>query len=343
MQIAVIGGTGYTGQELLRLLTRHPRVEVVQVCSRSQAGEPISDSLPHLRGILDMPFAPIEIENLKTMDVVLSATPNGVAMQMVPALCNHGVRVIDLAADFRLADPKLWYSTYGIEHQCPEFLPQAVYGLSEWHKRELADAQLVANPGCYATAMQLALLPFMPMGDALALEAIVVDGKSGISGAGKNATVELLFSQLDANLSPYKMAGHRHAPEVVAQMRLHNQQAGLTFVPHLIPMVRGMLTTCYVPITDPQLTSAKATSILADRYRDCPFVDILPPETQVQTKSVSGTNYCRISASVQGNTLVLCSVLDNLGKGAAGQAVQNLNLMQGWDETLGLEQIGLYP
>jgi len=343
MQIALIGGAGYTGQEVLRLLARHPKARLGMVCSRSQAGEPVSACLPYLRGILDLPFSPVDVKALAKMDLVISATPNGVAMRLAPELLAAGVRVIDLAADFRLRDPALWRRVYGEAHHCPELLEQAVYGLSEWHKKQLPGSRLVANPGCYATAMQLALLPFMPLGKRLALQATIADGKSGISGAGKNASVDLLFAQLDANLSPYKIAGHRHTPEVLQQLRLHNQQAGLTFVPHLIPMTRGMLTTCYVPIVDQNFDDTEATKILAEAYRDCPFIDIMPPGAQPQTKSVAGTNTCRISATRQGDTLVLCSAIDNLGKGAAGQAVQNLNLMCGWDETLGLEQVAIFP
>lgn len=343
MQLAIIGGTGYTGQELLRLLAHHPQVTLAMVCSRSQAGTALSASLPFLRGVLDMPFSPVDVKALSTMDLVISATPNGVAMCLVPELLQAGVRVIDLAADFRLRDAAVWQQVYDLEHQCSELLDTSVYGLTEWHKDALPGAQLVANPGCYATAMQLALLPFMPLGDTLALEAMVVDGKSGISGAGKVPTADLLFAHLDGNLLPYKIAGHRHCPEVLQQLRQHNMQAGLTFVPHLIPMSRGMLTTCYVPITKPGFTAASATQILTDSYAGCPFVDIMQPGNQPQTKSVMGTNMCRISATVQGNTLVLASAIDNLGKGAAGQAVQNLNLMFGLAETAGLTSVAVYP
>ncbi|HHO67462.1 MAG TPA: N-acetyl-gamma-glutamyl-phosphate reductase [Gammaproteobacteria bacterium] len=342
IRIGVVGGTGYTGVELLRLLAGHPHARVEVITSRSEAGRPVADLFPNLRGHLDIAFSAPDSDRLADCDLVFFATPNGVAMTLVPELLAAGVRVIDLAADFRLRDAQLWQRWYGMEHACPELLAEAVYGLPEVNRTAIAAARLVANPGCYPTAVQLGLLPLLQAG-VVEPAGLVADCKSGVSGAGRKASVGTLLAEASESFKAYAVPGHRHLPEIRQGLEAATASAvGLTFVPHLTPMIRGIHATLYARLRD---AGADPQALFEQHYRDEPFVDVLPAGAHPETRSVKGANHCRIAVHRpgDGDTLVVLSVIDNLVKGAAGQAVQNMNLMFGLDETSGLQAVALLP
>lgn len=342
IKVGVVGGTGYTGVELLRLLALHPQVELAVITSRSEAGTAVADMFPNLRGHIDLCFSEPDPTALQGCDLVFFATPNGTAMQMVPALLEAGLRVIDLAADFRLRDPALWERWYGQAHACPALLEEAVYGLPEVHRAAIRDARIVANPGCYPTAVQLGFLPLIEQG-WVEPGSLIADAKSGVSGAGRKAAVGTLLCEASENFKAYGVAGHRHLPEIRQELeRAQKGQIGLTFVPHLTPMIRGIHATLYARAT------AKAGALQAlyeQRYANEPFVDLLPAGAHPETRSVRGANHCRLAVHrpQAGEVIVVLSVIDNLVKGAAGQAVQNMNIMLGLPETAGLEGIALLP
>lgn len=341
IKVGIVGGTGYTGVELLRLLAQHPQVELKAITSRKDAGMPVTDMFPSLRGRVDLAFSEPANAGLEKCDVVFYATPNGVAMQEVRALLDAGVRVIDLAADFRLKDIAEWEKWYKIPHAAPELLAEAVYGLPEINREQIAKARLIANPGCYPTATQLGFLPLVEAG-VIELDHLIADVKSGVSGAGRKAETHILFAEAGDNFSAYGVAGHRHLPEVRQGLsRAAGKPVGLTFVPHLTPMIRGIHATLYARIAK----EADFQKLYEDRYRDEPFVDVLPPGRHPDTRSVRAANMCRmaIHRPQGGDTLVILSVIDNLVKGAAGQAVQNLNIMCGFEERTGLDQIPVLP
>lgn len=342
IKAGVVGGTGYTGVELLRLLAGHPEVSLSVITSRSEAGIPVAEMFPNLRGHVDLAFSEPDPQTLAVCDVVFFATPNGVAMQSVPALLEAGVRVIDLAADFRLKDPKLWKQWYGMDHACPQLLDEAVYGLPEVNRDVIKAARLIANPGCYPTAVQLGLLPLLEKG-IVDLSRIIADCKSGVSGAGRQANVATLLCEAGENFKAYGVAGHRHWPEISqGLMSLADDDVGLTFVPHLTPMARGIHATLYATLSD---HGADLQALFEQRYADEPFVDVLPAGSHPETRSVRGANTCRIAIHQPqgGDTVVILSVIDNLLKGAAGQAVQNMNLLFNFPEQVGLEAIALAP
>jgi N-acetyl-gamma-glutamyl-phosphate reductase len=342
IKAGVVGGTGYTGVELLRLLAGHAEVELAVITSRSEAGRPVADLFPNLRGCVDIEFSVPDIEGLKACDLVFFATPNGTAMTMVPELLEAGVRVIDLAADFRLQRPGEWQDWYGMPHACPEFLQQAVYGLTEIKRTAIAGARLVANPGCYPTAVQLGFLPLLEEG-LVETGHLIADAKSGVSGAGRKAATATLLCEASESFKAYAVPGHRHLPEIRQGLELAaGQPVGLTFVPHLTPMIRGIHATLYAQLRD---TDRDLQALYEARYSEERFVDVLPAGEHPETRSVRGANHCRIAVHrpQQGNTVVILSVIDNLVKGAAGQAVQNMNVMFGLDEQLGLEGIALLP
>ena len=341
IKVGIVGGTGYTGVELLRLLAQHPGVEVVAITSRGDAGTAVADMFPSLRGRLDLKFEDPAKVNLKACDLVFFATPNGIAMQQVPALLEAGVRVIDLAADFRITDVAEWEEWYGMQHACPEWVAKAVYGLPEINRESIRGAQLIANPGCYPTAVQLGFMPLVEAG-LVDLASLVADVKSGVSGAGRKAETHTLFSEASDNFKAYGVAGHRHLPEVRQGLsRMANAPVGLTFVPHLTPMIRGIHATLYARIK----SEADFQAVFEQRYVNERFVDVLPAKSHPETRSVRGANVCRIAVHRPqgGDTLVILSVIDNLVKGAAGQAVQNMNIMFGLPETDGLWQLPLLP
>lgn len=342
VRVGVVGGTGYTGVELVRLLAQHPQAELAVITSRGEAGKPVAELFPNLRGRVDLAFSAPDFEALASCDVVFFATPNGTAMGQVPALLDAGVRVIDLAADFRFTDAELWSQWYGMEHACPELLAEAVYGLPEVNRGAIAGARLVANPGCYPTAVQLGLIPLVEAG-VVATDGLVADCKSGVSGAGRGASVGTLLCEASESFKAYGVGGHRHLPEIRQGLaRAAGHEVGLTFVPHLTPMIRGIHATLYARLTD---TSVDLQALFEARYADEPFVDVMSAGAMPETRSVRGANTCRIAVHrpQDGDTVVVLSVIDNLVKGAAGQAVQNMNLMCGLPETAGLDAIALLP
>jgi len=342
VRVAVVGGTGYTGVELLRLLSGHPEVEVAVVTSREQVGRPVSGLYENLRGHCDLNFSEPDPGLLATCDIVFFATPNGTAMRQVPALIEAGSRVIDLAADFRLRDTATWADWYGEPHLAEEYLAEAVYGLPELNREAIAGARLIANPGCYPTAVQLGLMPLLRAG-VIDEHSIIADCKSGVSGAGRKAAVPFLFAEMAASFKAYGVTGHRHLPEIRQGLSdIAGRDVDLTFIPHLVPMIRGIHATIYVDLTDPK---ADLQKIFETHYCGEAFVDVLPPGSHPETRSVSGSNLCRLAAHrlPDGNKAIILSVIDNLVKGAAGQAVQNMNLLLGLAEETGLAQVALLP
>ena len=341
IKVGIVGGTGYTGVELLRLLAQHPKVQIEAITSRGDAGTPVSKMFPSLRGRVDLAFEDPEKANLKACDVVFFATPNGVAMQQAPALLDAGVRVIDLAADFRIVDVSEWEKWYGMQHASPEWVAKAVYGLPEVNREAIRDARLVANPGCYPTAVQLGFIPLLKAG-LVDVTYLIADAKSGVSGAGRKAEIGALYSEAADNFKAYGVPGHRHLPEIRQGLsRVAGAPVGLTFVPHLTPMIRGIEATLYARIN----SEADFQSVYENCYADEPFVDVMPANSHPDTRSVRSANVCRIAVHrpQNGNVLVVLSVIDNLVKGAAGQAIQNMNIMLGLPETEGLWQLPVLP
>jgi N-acetyl-gamma-glutamyl-phosphate reductase len=344
IKAGIVGGTGYTGVELLRLLAQHSGVELTAITSRGEAGTKVADMFPSLRGAVSLNFSDPKDAPLSDCDVVFFATPNGIAMQQAASLLAAGVKVVDLAADFRIKDVALWEKWYGMSHASPDLVAEAVYGLPEVNREQIRGARLVANPGCYPTATQLGFLPLVEAG-CVDLEHLIADAKSGVSGAGRKAEIGILFSEAADNFKAYGVAGHRHLPEIRQGLAraagTAEQQIGLTFVPHLTPMIRGIHATLYARITREEDFQA----LFEQRYAAEPFVDVLPPKSHPETRSVRAANTCRIALHRPqgGDTLVVLSVIDNLVKGAAGQAVQNMNLMFGLDECSGLSQVPVLP
>lgn len=342
VQAGIVGGTGYTGVELLRILAQHPGVAVRAVTSRSDAGRSVSDLYPNLRGFVDLEFSQPQIEVLAECDVVFCATPNGTAMRMAASLLTRDIKVVDLSADFRLKDPLLWEQWYGEPHACPDLLREAVYGLPEMNRERIKKARLIACPGCYPTAVQLGFLPLVESG-RIDLRGLIADAKSGVSGAGRKAQVPVLMSEAGESLKAYAAGGHRHLPEIRQGLeQMCGQPVGLTFIPHLIPMIRGIHATLYARITN-EVDDLQA--LYQARFSDECFVDVLPSGSHPDTRNVKGANRCHIAVHRPqgGDTVVILSVIDNLVKGAAGQAVQNMNLICGLDESTGLHVPALYP
>jgi N-acetyl-gamma-glutamyl-phosphate reductase len=338
----IVGGTGYTGVELLRILALHPQVEVTKVTSRSDDGKRVDALYPSLRGLCHAKFSTPDVENLADCDVVFFATPNGTAMLMAEALLARGVKVIDLSADFRLKDAKEWQHWYGMEHSCPDLIAEAVYGLPEINREAIKTTQLLACPGCYPTAVQLGFLPLIENG-LIEVSNLIADVKSGVSGAGRKAELATLMSETGESFKAYAVAGHRHLPEIRQGLSaVAKQTVGLTFVPHLTPMIRGIHATLYAQT---QSSIAEIQSLYEQRYAQEQFVDVLPLGSHPDTRNVRGSNNCQIALFQPqgGQTLVILSVIDNLVKGAAGQAVQNMNLMFDFAENAGLQTVALYP
>jgi len=345
IKVGIVGGTGYTGVELLRLLAAHPEVEIQAITSRSEKGLPVADMYPNLRGHLDLSFSEPDMSVLTKCDLVYFATPNGIAMTMARELVDAGVKVIDLAADFRIKDIQEWSKWYGMEHACPELVEKAVYGLPEVNRAEIKNAQLIANPGCYPTAVQLGLLPLIENG-LVEANSLIADAKSGVSGAGRGSSVAFLQSESSESFKAYGVAGHRHLPEIKQGLANANKaDVGLTFVPHLVPMIRGIEATCYAKLKDSSITAEQIQSLYEKKYADETFVDVMPAGSLPETRSVKGSNNCRIAIHVpqNGDIVVILSVIDNLVKGAAGQAVQNMNIIFGLQEDAGLTAIALVP
>ncbi len=342
IKVGIIGGTGYTGVELLRLLAMHPDVELRVITSRGEAGRKVAELFPSLRGHVDLAFSEPDEKALGACDVVFSATPNGVAMLHARALLKGKTRLIDLAADFRIQDVPTWEKWYGMTHACPELVAEAVYGLPEVNREQIRKARLVANPGCYPTAVQLGFLPLVEQG-LVNVEYLIADAKSGVSGAGRKAEVHTLFSEASDNFKAYAVPGHRHWPEIRQGLdAAAGRNVGLTFVPHLTPMIRGIHATLYARLVK---TDTDLQALYEKRYAAEPFVDVLPAGSHPDTRSVRASNVCRIAVHRPqgGDTVVVLSVIDNLVKGAAGQAVQNMNIMFGLNEGTGLMQPAVLP
>lgn len=341
IKVGIVGGTGYTGVELLRILSQHPEASLRAITSRKEAGMAVTDLFPSLRGHISLKFSdPAEAE-LGQCDIVFFATPNGIAMQQIRPLLDQGVRIIDLAADFRIQDVSLWEKWYRMPHACPDLIQEAVYGLPEINRDRIKSARLIANPGCYPTAVQLGFLPLVEAGIA-DLEHLIADAKSGVSGAGRNAEIHTLFAEASDNFKAYGVPGHRHLPEIQQGLSLMAKQpVSLTFVPHLTPMIRGIHATLYASLT----SDIDLQALYEKRYAGEPFVDVLPKGSHPETRSVRGSNVCRIAVHrpQDGETAVILSVTDNLVKGAAGQAVQNMNLMFGFPETMAIDGAPLVP
>jgi N-acetyl-gamma-glutamyl-phosphate reductase len=347
IQAGIVGGTGYTGVELLRLLAGHPNVDLTLITSRKETGIPVAQYFPSLRGRLDLAFQDPAQAELRTCDVVFFATPHGVAMAQAPALLEAGVRVIDLAADFRLRDPEVFAHWYRMPHSCPGLLPQAVYGLPELQRERVRAARLVGLPGCYPTSVQLGLAPLLELEAArpgtVDCSSLVADCKSGVSGAGRKGEIDYLAAEVDGNFRAYGVAGHRHHPEIVQELSLMaGRPVALTFLPHLVPMNRGIFSTLYVRLLGAGVPDLRAR--YAARYAGEPFIDLLPEGMWPQTRDVRGTNRVQIALhQPEPGLAVILVAEDNLVKGASGQAVQCMNLMFGLPETRGLDQLAVVP
>lgn len=341
IKVGVVGGTGYTGVELLRLLAQHPEVSLEVITSRSEKGILVSEMFPNLRGHVDIPFTEPDIDTLGQCDVVFFATPNGVAMNLVPELLATDVKIIDLAADFRLKSESEWEKWYGMPHACPDLLGEAVYGLPEMNRNDIRTARLVANPGCYPTSVQLGYAPLLRHGLVDATN-LIADCKSGVSGAGRGASIANLQAESSESVKAYAVSGHRHNPEIVQGLQLLDSAAKLTFVPHLMPMIRGIHATLYADLVD---QSVDLQDLYEKHYENEPFVDVMPAGSTPETRSVKGSNMCRLAIYRLENTnkVIILSVIDNLLKGAAGQAIQNMNVMFNFDESKGLEGIAILP
>ncbi|MDB4022379.1 N-acetyl-gamma-glutamyl-phosphate reductase [Litorivicinus sp.] len=340
-RIGIVGGTGYTGIELLRMLVNHTKVEVAYLTSRSEAGNSVASLYPWLDHYDALEFEAPSIERLCDCDLVFYATPNQIAMYEAPELLNRGVKLIDLAADFRFSDATVWQSIYGAPHASPELLCDAVYGLPEIYRDRIKDAFLVGNPGCYPTASTLAVLPLIESGQ-LDLENLILDGKSGASGAGRNPRTDLIVAEASDNFHAYAASGHRHGPEIEYQLsQLAGRSVSVTFVPHLLPMIRGIEITAYIKTP---LSLEDALTLYRQRYADEPLISVVQSPQHPETRWVRGSNRCVLGLYQQKpGQIIVSSVIDNLVKGAAGQAIQNMNLMLGFDETTALPMHALSP
>lgn len=346
IKVGIVGATGYTGVELLRLLASRSDVDICVVTSRELAGTAVSKHFPNLRGYIDQDFSAPDAQALNQCDVVFFATPHAVAMHTVPALLDAGVRVIDLSADFRIKDIAVWERWYKTAHVCPQLVEQAVYGLPEVNREAIKQAQLVAVPGCYPTAIQLGFLPLLEAG-LIETDRLIADAKSGVSGAGRKAAVDFLLCETTESIRAYGVDGHRHLPEICQGLSIAAGKAvKLSFIPHLTPMIRGILATLYAPVkSGTKVTSGQLQSIFEDRYANEPFVDVLPQGELPATRDVKGSNNCEIAVKylAETDTVLVLSAEDNLVKGASGQAIQNMNIMFGLPETSGLRSIALLP
>jgi N-acetyl-gamma-glutamyl-phosphate reductase len=342
IKIAIVGGTGYTGVELLRLLAQHPKADLRAITSRKEAGTKVADMFPSLRGRYDLAFSDAADAELRACDVVFFATPHGVAMAQARELVGAGVRIVDLAADFRLADPGVFERWYKMPHSCTDLLTESVYGLPEMNREAIRKARIVGNPGCYPTAVLLGFLPLVEAG-LVDTDHLIADCKSGVSGAGRKAELNLAFAEAADNFAAYALGGHRHLPEIVQGLnRVSKTPVKLAFTPHLVPMIRGILATLYAPL---KRTDVDLQSLYEKRYAGEPFVDVMRAGSSPDTRSVRASNMLRIAVHrPQGTDLALVlAAEDNLVKGAAGQAIQNMNLMFGLPETTGLGALPIVP
>ncbi len=346
IKVGIVGGTGYTGVELLRLLAAHPQVELTAITSRKEDGMPVADMFPSLRGYVSLAFSSPDKAKLTECDVVFFATPHGVAMAQARELLEAGVKIIDLAADFRLKDVTQFEKWYGMPHSCPDVLKEAVYGLPEVNREAIRNARVIGLPGCYPTSMQLGFAPLLAQGKPLVNERMLIaDCKSGVSGAGRKAEVHTLMAEASDNFKAYGVKGHRHLPETTQGLQaIAGREIGLTFVPHLVPMIRGIHSTLYATIL-PEARGTDFQALYENHFKGEPFVDVMPPGSHPETRSVRASNKLRIAVHRPegGDLLVILVVEDNLVKGAAGQGVQCMNILFGLDETTGLMHIPVLP
>jgi N-acetyl-gamma-glutamyl-phosphate reductase len=349
IKIGIVGGTGYTGVELLRILAAHPQARVIAITSRKEAGMPVAEMYPSLRGQVALAFSAPEDARLAECDVVFFATPHGVAMAQAPDLLAAGVKVIDLAADFRLRDAATFERWYGMPHACPELLPEAAYGLPELNREAIRAARVIGNPGCYPTSVQLGFAPLLKEPGLVDASHLIANCASGVSGAGRKAELGSLFAEAADNFKAYGVKGHRHGPEIDEQLRriagvgTGDAAVQCIFVPHLIPIIRGIHSTLYARLT-PRGQAANLQAMFEDFYRGEPFVDVMPAGSAPETRSVRGSNIARVAVHKPApDTVMVLVVEDNLTKGASGQAVQCMNLMLGLPETTGLMQVPVLP
>lgn len=344
INVSIMGGSGYTGSELLRLLSNHPYIEIDQITSRQDEGKNISDVFPFLTGNSKSFFIHPDKADFTNSDLIMFATPNGIAMKYAKDLLLKGKKIIDLAADFRIKNLQIWEKWYQIQHDSADLIDEAVYGLPEWNRESIKNAHLVANPGCYPTAIQLALAPLLKE-QVIQESNIIIDAKSGISGAGRRLENNLLMSEASENFYAYAVEGHRHEPEIEENLKIFadNKNINVLFIPHLLPMVRGIYATIYADLKSTDIGIDKIDSLFNQTYEDSFFVDYLGINKLPQTKAVRGSNYCKISVFKRDNKLVILSTIDNLVKGAAGQAIQNMNLMFNFNENEGLQSLPTYP
>jgi N-acetyl-gamma-glutamyl-phosphate reductase len=344
IKAGIVGGTGYTGVELLRLLAQHPQVELRAITSRKEAGTPVAAMFPSLRRRVELKFTEPDASSLRGCDVVFFATPHGVCMKDARAVLDGGAKIVDLSADFRLQDLAEWERWYKMKHTEPALVREAVYGLCELNRERIRKARLVANPGCYPTAIQLGFLPLLEA-EAVDAQHLIADAKSGVSGAGRKGEINLLFSEASDNFAAYNVTGHRHRPETRESLaQVAKREIGLIFNAHLTPMNRGIFATLYARIT----RELDFQALFEKRFAREPFVDVMPAGSHPDTRSVRAANTCRIAVhrppeGAKSDTVVVLSVIDNLVKGASGQAVQNMNLMFGLPEATGLEQVAVVP
>lgn len=336
LKAAIIGATGYTGEELIRILLRHPNVEISHLVSKSSRGAPISEMFPWLEKRLNLEcHSQMDVEEIsKNTDVIFLALPHRVSMEIAPNFLSNGMRVIDLSADYRLKDVNEYQKWYGVAHKSNEFVKDSVYGLCELNKSEIRNAQLIANPGCYPTGSILACAPFLKAG--LVETDIIIDAKSGTSGAGRSPSVALLYSEVNENFKAYKVCNHQHVPEITQELAKQcGSDVHISFVPHLVPMTRGILSTIYMSLKR-NISVFEAVDLLKKFYTDQPFVRVKQADMFPEIKDVARSNFCDIGIKIDGKRLIAISAIDNLVKGAAGQAVQNFNIMFGLEETAGL-------
>lgn len=342
MNIGIVGATGYTGAELLRLLAQHPEAKINIVTSRGEQGKPVSDIFPNLRGIVDLKFEAPDADGLKNCDVVFFATPHGVAMSQARELIGYGVKIIDLAADFRLKNTEVFKHWYKLDHSCPDILQNAVYGLPELHREAIRKAQVIGNPGCYPTSIQLGFTPLLQH-KLVDPAHLIANSASGVTGAGRKASIGSLFSETSDNFKAYGVTGHRHSPEINEQLQRIEPQSRVLFVPHLIPSLRGIHSTLYAKLNE-KGQDVDLQELFTNAYANEPFIDVLPAGAAPETRSVRASNFVRIAVHrPQTDTVVILVVIDNLVKGAAGQAIQCMNIMSDLPETMGLMQVPILP
>lgn len=342
IQVGIVGATGYTGVELLRLLVQHPEIKIQVVTSRSEHGRSVADMFPNLRGYSDLKFSPPDTPALQNCDVIFFATPHGVAMAHAQELVNHGVRIIDLAADFRLQSTDVFKEWYKLDHLCPNILQEAIYGLPELNRKAIASARVIGNPGCYPTSVLLGFAPLLRE-NLVDPSHLIANSASGATGAGKKATMSNLFTEVSDSFKAYGVSGHRHSPEINEQLCHINPQSQVLFMPHLIPSLRGIHSTLYARLNE-KGQEADLQALFEAAYASEPFVDVLPAGSAPETRSVRASNFVRIAVHKPlPDTAVILVVIDNLVKGAAGQAVQCMNIMFKLPETMGLMQVPILP